>query len=202
MIFEEIDGIKYIDGIAQVNADGEPITDERWYKDADGNYIFWSNGITLDHEPSGTEKGLGCLKVIRDKERAQEVNKKSIETARKNKTMRESAQMILNMKATKKAVMKVIKSLTEGDDLDISEDDLPAGLTQKDLIMFAMIATAAKGNDKAATFVRDTAGEKPTEKHEIDGTLAYTEADKKLVEKMHKRLANDLQPETGPEETP
>lgn len=44
-------------------------------------------------------------------------------------------------------------------------------ITMQEAIMLAMLQKAAKGDVKAATFIRDTIGQKPVEKTEISGDL-------------------------------
>lgn len=40
-------------------------------------------------------------------------------------------------------------------------------------IVLAQVLNAIDGDVKAAEFVRDTAGQKPTDKHEIEGAITY-----------------------------
>lgn len=54
-------------------------------------------------------------------------------------------------------------------------------------VMFAkMLQEACKGNVNAAAFIRDSAGDKPTDKQEV--TAAITQADMVMVEKVQRRL--------------
>ena len=53
-------------------------------------------------------------------------------------------------------------------------------------IALAQAAKAAKGDTGAAVFVRDSAGDKPTDKASIDGVL--TAADEKLIRQMAAKL--------------
>lgn len=54
-------------------------------------------------------------------------------------------------------------------------------------VMFAkMLQEACKGNVNAAAFIRDSAGDKPTDKQEV--TASITQADMAMVEKVRRRL--------------
>ena len=97
--------------------------------------------------------------------------------------------MILGLKATKSQAKTVIKRIMRDQDItdtDIDVDDLPDGLTQYDLINLAMATVGKLGSDKAATYVRDTAGDKPTDKAEITGTI--TDGDRALLDKLRTRI--------------
>ena len=58
--------------------------------------------------------------------------------------------------------------------------------TQYDLINLAMIAQAKLGDTKAASYVRDTIGDKLAEKQEINAT--FTDGDRSLLEKVSARI--------------
>lgn len=57
-------------------------------------------------------------------------------------------------------------------------------------VMFAkMLQEACKGNVNAAAFIRDSAGDKPTDKQEV--TAAITQADMAMIDKVRRRLEAD-----------
>ena len=76
------------------------------------------------------------------------------EARRRKKTMRETAQMVLDMRipSAGKELKEKLKAM------GISEDDL----TYQAAIMVGIVNQAMKGNTKAAAFLRDTAGENPS----------------------------------------
>jgi len=63
--------------------------------------------------------------------------------------------------------------------------NLPAGATKQDAMLAAMYLQATEGNVKAGQFVRDTIGEQPTQKQEID---IMTDDDRKLLANISDRL--------------
>lgn len=62
---------------------------------------------------------------------------------------------------------------------------LPAGATKQDAMLAAMYLQATEGNVKAGQFVRDTIGEQPTIKQEVD---IMTDDDRKLLANISDRL--------------
>lgn len=73
---------------------------------------------------------------------------------------------------------------------DIERLGLKPGATQLDTIIAGQLQQANKGNSKAAEFLRDTVGEKPTEK--LDASItALTPEDKELLQNVENRLKND-----------
>jgi len=73
---------------------------------------------------------------------------------------------------------------------DIERLGLKPGATQLDAIIAGQLQQANKGNSKAAEFLRDTVGEKPTEKLDANVT-ALTPEDKELLKNVEDRLKND-----------
>ena len=72
---------------------------------------------------------------------------------------------------------------------DIEKYGLSRNATMQDAMDAAIVAQAIRGNSKAYELLRDTVGEKPVDRHEIDGNI-ITEADKSLIEKIRKRMDN------------
>lgn len=77
--------------------------------------------------------------------------KKSGETRRRKRDMKNAAKYLLGLQITSKELKKKLK------ELGISEEDA----TYQMGIMVGMLQSAMKGNTKAAAFLRDTAGESP-----------------------------------------
>lgn len=61
------------------------------------------------------------------------------------------------------------------------------GVTYQEKIALAMMNKASDGDTKAAVFVRDTSGEMPVSKTQIQADI-MTEADRALIEKLQKRI--------------
>ena len=72
---------------------------------------------------------------------------------------------------------------------DIEELELVQGATNLDVIMAAALRQAAKGNVKAMDFLRDTIGQKPSER--LEATVEnLTAEDRELIENVKNRLDN------------
>lgn len=85
---------------------------------------------------------------------------KSAKVRREKKQMRERLEMLLDM------------TLRKGidDHFDNIEDSEGKNLTVQDKILLEMIKKAMTGDINAATFLRDTSGQKPVDKQEIKDT--------------------------------
>lgn len=84
------------------------------------------------------------------RENARKAGKASAASRRRKKAMKEAANMLLSLPPPKE-IAKELKSLKVG------KDDI----NNQMVILVAMFQKAAKGNVRAATFLRDTAGEGP-----------------------------------------
>lgn len=111
--------------------------------------------------------GSGQLSEDEEREMRSRGGKKSGETRRRKKTMRETAKMMLDMQipvAGKELKMK-LKAM------GLTEEDF----TYQSAIMVGVLNQAMKGNVKAAAFLRDTIGENPlVVQEEETSTLADT----------------------------
>ena len=99
------------------------------------------------------------------------------------KTAREGLNTFLPLVAE-----DIAKNPTISDEVKkIVEEHPELKVTQYDLIYLAMIAKAQAGNVNAATFIRDTAGDKPVnESHTVTESISIN--DKELLERVAKRL--------------
>ena len=115
-----------------------------------------------------SEKSLANLKPATTPERAREIQKLSAEARRRNNAERNKIRDDLNH------LLKI--SLKKGD-LTTPEEVLnleeaqEKNVTVQTAIATAMIQRAIMGDVQAATWVRDTLGEKPTDKVELDQSL-------------------------------
>lgn len=78
------------------------------------------------------------------------------------------------------------KTFSEALDIGLRKKD-ESGLTYLEAITISMMRKAAQGDTKAAIFVRDTIGEMPVSKQQIQADV-MTEADRDLLEKIQKRI--------------
>jgi hypothetical protein len=104
--------------------------------------------------------------------------KASQEKRRARKTAREIAQAMLQAKLSEDTIDKYL-----GEDKALLDGNTDAYAV---LIAKMIQTTLEKGDSKAATFVRDTAGDKPDENMNV--ATVFTEGDKALMEKLSKRL--------------
>ena len=188
-IEETADGIKYRDGIAQVNLDGSPITDKRYVRLAGDHFGIINNGgriKEIDHQPTPRELTTANLHST------SESIKKGNATRKARKTAQESLEFLLSCIAEPKEAREVIHAVTGGEMSDTLKnffevkDGDESDLTQYDLINLAMIAQAKIGDTKAAAYVRDTIGDKLADKQEINAT--FTDGDRALLEKVNARM--------------
>ena len=154
--------------------------------------------IDGDIEPEGSQKGWPNLITGHNEnnfavlnrenpERAKEISRKGAEAVNKlygeKKTAREALEKILTLKVNEKII--------DGADLD---SDIAERLkrsnpdcTLYDLIQIVAAGRAVGGNIKAAEYIRDTYGDKPTEKIDVTGEI-MTDTDRAMLEKIAKRL--------------
>ena len=107
---------------------------------------------------------------------------KSGETRRRKKEMREQLQMLLNM------------TMNNGENYDINnaksiKDLIGQNLTVQEAILLKQIQKAINGDRKAAEYVRDTAGQKPTEKVSVK---QESSVHKDLIENLEKRSVEGI----------
>lgn len=181
----------------QVDDEGQPIPEKATYRRTGEKEYTFKNGLKLDHAPKGSEKGLG--NVNRDRYSKQLAGVASKAAEKKRVTAQESMNKILGCASSKKVADKVLKNLQKDDEHQQAiEDLLPAdmiqGLDNYDIVNLAMYIKATQGNDKAATYVRDTAGDKPTDKAQIDANV-ITDGDRSLLAKLMQRRQREKQEE-------
>jgi len=180
----------------QVNDDGTPINlDKDTYRRTGEKEYTFKNGIKLDHSPKGPEKGMGNMQRDRYSKQLAGVSSKAAE--KKRKSAQESMNRILSCASSKRVADRVLKNLQKDDELkqpidDILPADMLQGLDNYDIVNLAMYIKATQGNDKAATYVRDTAGDKPTDKAQIDANV-ITDGDRILLAKLMQRRQKEKQ---------
>ena len=96
---------------------------------------------------------------------------------KERQTMKETLNVLLNMELSRdKAV-------------EISGDSTINGtLSMQEALMIRAINTAKEGNVKALEFIRDTSGNRLKDEISIDNNVIMTNADRKLLENIQKRL--------------
>lgn len=97
---------------------------------------------------------------LTDEERAEaakEMGRKSGETRRRKKVLREHARMLLDLE------------LTDEDELKQELANRGMDTTEGVAILYAQVQRARKGDVEAARFLRDTSGQKPRDQLEVGG---------------------------------
>ena len=90
--------------------------------------------------------------------------KKSGEVRRRKRAMKDAVKLIMEMPADTPKLQNLLNML------GVQERDQ----TNQMAMIAAMLGKAIKGDVAAAAFLRDTAGEKPTEKVQNSGTIKMT----------------------------
>lgn len=133
---------------------------------------------------AGTQNMIPTTKLTRERhlEMASKGGKRSGEVRREKKKMREQLQLLLNM------------TMRKGENYDISNaesiNDLSGqNLTVQEVILLKQIQKAISGDRKAAEYVRDTAGERPTEEISVKSESKVHE---NLLKKMSKRKVDGI----------
>lgn len=129
---------------------------------------------------SNTKRAMrgGTLKILSSEDR--EIQKAGGEALqamlKQRRSIQETTKILLSQKASAE---------------EIEQYNLPAGATKQDAMMAAMLLRAIeRGDVQAGVFVRDTAGEKPTEKINAEVT-ALTPEDREMLERVSKRLETE-----------
>ena len=114
----------------------------------------------------GKTRSMANLKPVRNSKEASERGRKggikSGEVRRERKKLRDTVAMLLNLPPGMEKQKDILMAL------GIDEKDC----NNQTLIAVSMIQAAAAGNVKAATWVRDTVGEKPLDK--VEATVQST----------------------------
>ena len=156
------------------------ITEEVKDNTTEDNNIYTNTDNTKPAEKSRIELYNESLTPEERKARASAAGKKSAEMYRKRKTITEMLQNMLYA-APSPEFRKMYEEKTGS--------RCPEGVTLYELLGASMMAEALQnGNTRAFLAVRDTAGDQPTQKQEIN-TSVMTEKDIELLHNIEKRLS-------------
>lgn len=135
------------------------------------------HGEKYNHPGSNNLITMNEMTEERQREIASMGGKASQAKAKERKRAREIAQAILASDMTDTQVNRIL-----GKDKGMTGGDVSAYA----VMMAKMVLQACKGDSKAATFMRDTAGDKPDDNMNV--ATVITEGDKALLAKLEKRL--------------
>ena len=123
----------------------------------------------------------------KDPEREREVRQKGAAAGREIQKKRKALRDIMDVLLALPAGNELFESdITEAAKVLAMEHG--ETLTAYDAVSLAQIAKAAKGDTEAARWVRDSAGDKPTEKQQIVADVV-TPADAEIAKRVAERLA-------------
>ena len=97
--------------------------------------------------------------------------------------------------ATRRSIREILEELSKKTVTaeEAEEYGIKEGTTLLEAANLAQIRRAMKGDTKAAEYVRDTLGEKPSEK--IDASIMnVTPEDQELIKRVASRLPENIQP--------
>lgn len=132
---------------------------------------------------TGKEKGyanlipMNKMTEAEQREIAKKGGKASAESRKRRKTAKEIAQTILSTQLNAAQIEEI---------LDGAKDLIGEDKSAYAVMIAKMVQEANRGNVQAFTAVRDTAGDKPTDKQEV--TAAVTAGDVALMDKVAARL--------------
>ena len=146
-------------------------------------------------EPKGSEKGWKNIQTgqrehnlaVIDEEKRKEICRKGAEAVNrlhgKKKTAREALEGILTLKVTPEIIAGADLPEEIADRLKRSNPDA----TMYDLIQLVAAGRAVGGSIQAATYIRDTYGDKPVDRLEVSDNVT-TDADRALMASIAERL--------------
>ena len=159
-------------------------------KNEKGNYIVpdevmkayykeLPNG-TVNQSGTYTAYNKGLLKTLTDDIRRKGAAALNAELAQRRK-ISDTVQIMLAKKATPEQIANL---------------NLPEGATQQDALIAAMLLQATeRGNVQAGIFIRDTAGEKPTDKISAEVETITAEDRERIQRILNRTQAQDIDPE-------
>ncbi|MBR6984655.1 MAG: hypothetical protein IKH75_14245 [Ruminococcus sp.] len=155
----------------------------------DKYYSVLPENVTNESRSRITAK-TGTLSRLSNDERSKEIQRAGARATNaklaERKTFRETIEYMLTLRAKPE---------------DIETLGLEKTATIQDAITMAMLAQSAKGNVKAAQFIRDTAGEMPTIKQEVTADILTAE-DRELLQKIRNRQQAERKTVHNPAEEP
>lgn len=147
---------------------------DRYYRELPTGIINASR--TWRTTPSG-----GKIKIFGgDPEADRPIQIKGAETVNAAKAQRRTFAEVIEEMLVKPASARTIEDL-----------ELTTGATNLDAIIASALKQAGRGNVKAMDFLRDTIGQKPTDKLEA-GITALTPEDKAMIENISDRLNHNI----------
>ena len=149
-------------------------------------------------EPEGEQKGWKNIQTGQTEHNFAVLNRENPERAREiSRKGGQAVQKMYGEKKTAKQALENILTLKINDQI-IDKADLEPEIAERlkrsnpdatiyDLIQIVAAGRAVGGNIKAAEYIRDTYGDKPTEKIDVSGEI-MTDTDRAMLQKISARL--------------
>ena len=160
--------------------------------EAEKKYLL-KNGISINHVPTKRDIPTNNLKPLNadnypDRTNiAQELGslggKKASENRQRKRNFQETARYFLSLKATKSQIKDNIDPAILA---NMTEEEIKA-IDQQDIIIARAVELAMAGSKDHLIILRDSAGDKPTDKVMQDVNI-MTDSDRALMDKLSKRL--------------
>ena len=139
-----------------------------------------------------TEKKKMNPNSLKNLKRIEDVNKRCTKEEireRCSKAGKVSAQKKRDTRTMKEILLQLLSEPAPAE--EVQKYGLPEGASNNLLMMAAAAKKAQEGDIRANEFVRDTIGQMPTKEVNLSAEV-ITEADKKLLEKVSKRLKEEI----------
>lgn len=152
------------------------------------------NNIRLNHLPNKEDIKTSNLQPVNVSPKYTEQENKELcikggKIARMNetrrKTFKESLELFLSLGVSQNQLKSINSSI-----IDKIPQDIRESLTQEDIINLKALELAQTGSINHQAFIRDTIGEKPTDKTQIEADI-MTDGDRSLLDKVANRLKQD-----------
>ena len=159
--------------------------------EADKKYLL-KNGISINHVPTKRDMGTNNLKPLTeqnypDRKEVEKLGslggKKASENRQRKRNFQETARYFLSLKATKSQIKDNIDPAILA---NMTEEEIKA-IDQQDIIIARAVELAMAGSKDHLIILRDSAGDKPTDKVMQDVNI-MTDSDRALMDKLSKRL--------------
>jgi len=142
-------------------------------------------------EPTGCQKGWKNLRPVpfdqMTEEQALEIRRKGAAAVREIRGEKKTAKQVLENLLTLKATDELIDSADLTPELIERLKKGAKGATLYDLVGAVALGKALDGNIKAAEYIRDTYGDKPVDKVEVQADI-MTDTDRAMLQKISARL--------------
>lgn len=141
-------------------------------------------------QPQGSEKGYLNLRPLTERSKEEQLairrkaQKRQREVMKIQKTAKESMTELLSVVAKEVAKERIDEEILA------KAKQINPNLTLYDIVNLKMIERATDGSVTASVYVRDTVGDKPTDKLDVTAQ-SLTEEDRTLLEQVQKRLEDN-----------